>query len=72
MTEPPECGTEDVEFTLSWGDAGGALQGDLVAENVGGRACRLSGKPDVIPIGADGLPLDGMKERGLRSSWTPE
>ena len=34
------------------------LQGDLVAENVGGHACRLSGKPDVIPIGADGLPLD--------------
>ena len=58
MTEPPECGPEDVEFTLSWSDAGGALQGDLVAENVSGHACRLSGKPDVIPLGADGLSLD--------------
>jgi hypothetical protein len=29
----------------------------VIAENVGGRACRLAGKPGVTPLPPDGAPL---------------
>ncbi len=57
--EPPLCGPGDVAMTLVWerrADDDG-LRGQLIAENVGSRACRLPGKPTVTPLEPDGTPL---------------
>ncbi len=56
--EVSECGPEDVEFTIVWQATGdGGLAGRIEAVGVGA-ACRLSGKPTVVPLDADGRPLD--------------
>lgn len=55
---PDECQPEDLEFALTWTPADGGLTGQLEARNVGQRACRLSGKPTLVPIGLDGAELD--------------
>jgi len=54
----PVCEPGDLAMTVRWDpDGSGGLRGQVIAENVGGRACRLPGKPGVAPIGADGTPL---------------
>jgi hypothetical protein len=42
---------------VRWERDGGGLRGQVIAENVSGRACLLPGKPEVNPIGVDGRPL---------------
>jgi hypothetical protein len=57
--EPPRCGPDDLAMAVIWerhGDGDG-LRGQVIAENVGNRACRLSGKPTVTPLEPDGTPL---------------
>ena len=51
------CGPDDIEVEVRWARDGTALRGQLVARNIGGRACRLAGKPTVTPLAADGTPL---------------
>jgi Protein of unknown function (DUF4232) len=54
----PVCEPEDLTVTVRWEpDGSGGLRGQVIAENVGGRACRLPGKPGVAPVGADGTTL---------------
>lgn len=55
--EIPICSSEDVAVTVHWEQAGSGLRGQVIAENVGSRACRLDGKPAVIPLGTDGKSL---------------
>jgi hypothetical protein len=55
---PPECRPDDVEVGLTWQLRNdGALSGWVSVRNRGERACRLSNKPAVIPLAADGSPL---------------
>jgi hypothetical protein len=42
---------------VKWEHNGGALDGQVIAENVSGRACRLENKPVVTPLQPDGTPL---------------
>ena len=60
MAEPdtPEAQPAEVEFSLAWRLEDGHLVGELEARNIGSRAIRLSGKPSLRPVGADGQPLD--------------
>ena len=53
-----EASPDDVTFALTWSEEDGALKGVLEARNVGGRRVRLSGKPQLSPLDADGQPLD--------------
>jgi hypothetical protein len=54
----PVCEPADLTVTVRWArDGTGGLRGQVVAENVGGRSCRLPGKPTVTPVGPDGTPL---------------
>jgi Domain of unknown function (DUF4232) len=53
----PVCGSADLGVALHWEPDGSGLRGQVVAENVGNRACRLPGKPTVAPLGLDGEPL---------------
>lgn len=58
--EAPEealCGPQDVAFEVRWAQDGTGLRGQLVARNVGDRACRLASKPTVTPLAQDGTPL---------------
>lgn len=58
VAETPEAGAGDVELSLSWHAESGYLTGELEALNVSDHAFRLSNKPELIPIGVDGQPLD--------------
>lgn len=53
----PACGPDDLSLTVHWERDGDGLRGQVIAENTGGRACRLLGKPGVAPLGLDGEPL---------------
>lgn len=54
----PLCEPHDLTMSVHWSaDAAGGLRGQVVAQNTGGQACRLPGKPTVRPFGADGTPL---------------
>ena len=55
--EVPSCGPGDLSVTVRWEPDGEGLRGQVIAENTGGRACRLPGKPGVTPLGLDGEPL---------------
>jgi Domain of unknown function (DUF4232) len=55
--EMPACGPDDLSVTVRWERDGDGLRGQVIAENTGGRACRLPGKPGVRPLGLDGKPL---------------
>ena len=55
--ELPACGPADLSVTVRWERDGGGLRGQVIAENTGGRACRLPGKPGIRPLGLDGRPL---------------
>jgi len=56
--EAPEAGPEDVAFTLTWSPDGAGLRGELAVRNVGGHRIRVSGKPQLTPLAADGRPLE--------------
>jgi hypothetical protein len=56
----PEARSDDVEFSLTWLAEDGALKGALTASNVSERRVRLSGKPQLIPLDADGRPLEAV------------
>lgn len=57
--ELPQCGADDVEVRVRWErDDGGGLVGEVVVVNVGGRACRLGGKPTLAPLKSDGERLE--------------
>lgn len=54
----PPCGSDDLAVSVRWFRAtGGGLRGEVVAENVSGRVCRLGRKPGLQPLGLDGQPL---------------
>ncbi|MEU4245875.1 DUF4232 domain-containing protein [Amycolatopsis sp. NPDC026612] len=54
----PPCGSDDLAVSVRWFRAsGGGLRGEVVAENVSGRICRLGRKPGLQPLGLDGQPL---------------
>jgi Protein of unknown function (DUF4232) len=53
----PLCGSDEVVVTVHWQQAGPGLRGQVIAENVGSRACRLDGKPTVTPLATDGTLL---------------
>ena len=55
--EAPLCGAADLAVTVRWEREGTGLRGQVLAENVGGRVCRLAGKPEVSPLAGDGTPL---------------
>lgn len=55
--EAPEARPEDVAFTLAWLPDGDGLRGQLEARNVADHRIRLSGKPRLTPLAADGGPL---------------
>jgi len=55
--EMPACGPDNLSVTVRWERDGSGLRGQVIAENTGGRACRLPGKPGVTPLGLDGRPL---------------
>jgi len=59
-TDAAEASPEDVTFTLTWQAKDGALTGVLEARNVSERPVRLSGKPGLTPLDADGQPLDAV------------
>jgi hypothetical protein len=53
----PPCGSGDLAVDVNWEHDGDGLRGQVVAENVSGRACRLAGKPAVTPMQLGGAPL---------------
>jgi hypothetical protein len=53
----PLCGSEDLAVTVRWETDGTSLRGQVIAQNVASRACRLAGKPGIAPLGLDGTPL---------------
>ena len=54
----PPCGSGDLAVSVRWSRAtSGGLRGEVVAENVSGRVCRLGSKPGLQPLGSDGQPL---------------
>jgi Protein of unknown function (DUF4232) len=53
----PACGSDDLAVSVWWERSGVGLVGQIIVENVGGRTCRLSHKPSVTPLGADGREL---------------
>ena len=54
----PLCGSDDLTVRLHWQEGENhSLRGEVLAENVGPRACRLGMKPGVRPLASDGKPL---------------
>jgi hypothetical protein len=47
----PACGSGDLAVSARWERAGVGLAGQILVENVGGRTCRLSDQPSVVPWG---------------------
>jgi hypothetical protein len=56
-TQAPECRPDEVEISVEWRDDDGALTGEIVIGNVSGSACRISGKPALLPLADDGTPI---------------
>jgi Protein of unknown function (DUF4232) len=54
------CRPDDLAVVVIWERAGTGLRGQVIAENAGGRACRLAGKPAVTPLRPDGSPLPAL------------
>jgi Domain of unknown function (DUF4232) len=59
-TDAAEATSEDLAFALTWSAEDGALKGVLEARNISRRRVRLSGKPRLTPLDAEGRPLDAM------------
>ena len=55
--QAPLCEAADLAVVVRWARDGTGLRGQVLAENVGGRVCRLAGKPEVTPLAGDGTPL---------------
>ena len=55
---PIECEAAEVEVAVVWEERDGGLSGWVSIRNVGAHACRVTGKPAVIPLAANGVPLD--------------
>lgn len=53
----PLCGSDDLSVVVNWEHDGPARHGQVIAENIGGQACRLADKPAVTPLQPDGVPL---------------
>jgi hypothetical protein len=53
----PLCGSDDLAVVVKWEHGSPGLDGQVIAENVSGRACRLAYKPEVTPLHPDGTPL---------------
>jgi hypothetical protein len=53
----PLCGPGDLAMTVVWERDGAGLRGQVIARNIGARACRLAGKPAVTPLALGGTPL---------------
>jgi hypothetical protein len=53
----PPCGSDDLAVVVRWERDGTGLRGQVIAENVGNRACQLANKPTVAPLHSDGTPL---------------
>src|SRR5258708_21249076 len=53
----PPCGSGDLAVVVSWEHDCDGLLGQVIAENVSGRACRLESKPGVTPLQPGGAPL---------------
>jgi hypothetical protein len=53
----PLCGSDDLVVVVNWERDGPGLRGQVIAENVSGRAGRLANKPGVTPLRPDGEPL---------------
>jgi hypothetical protein len=51
-----QCGSDDLAVVELERD-GPALRGQVIAENVSGRACQIENKPGVTPLRPDGTPL---------------
>ncbi|MBV8196030.1 MAG: DUF4232 domain-containing protein [Candidatus Dormibacteraeota bacterium] len=70
----PYCGPDEIEASLAWTmtDRGG-LSGRLTLRNVGNRACRVGGKPEITPLAVNGAPLPTQHIITLEKrvpSWT--
>jgi hypothetical protein len=59
-TDAAQASSDDVTFALTWSDEDGALRGVLEARNVSDHRVRLSGKPQLTPLDADGQPLGAV------------
>jgi hypothetical protein len=58
VDEVREARPDDLELSLAWDDDDvGRLVGELRARNISTTSVRLSGKPDLRPLGVDGTPL---------------
>ncbi len=55
--QAPLCEAADLAVVVRWARDGTGLRGQVLAESVGGRVCRLAGKPEVTPLAGDGTPL---------------
>jgi hypothetical protein len=53
-----ECQADHADVSVVWHDEDGSLRGWVEVRNVGDRPCRLSGKPSITPLSADGSRLD--------------
>ena len=64
----PPCGSDDLAVSVRWERAGVGLEGQVLVENVSSRTCRLSDKPSVVPLRADGhdLPVEVLITMELR------
>ncbi|HEY0998317.1 MAG TPA: DUF4232 domain-containing protein [Streptosporangiaceae bacterium] len=52
-----QCGSDDLAIVVSWERDSPGLRGQVIAENVSDRACRIENKPGVTPLQRDGTPL---------------
>ena len=55
--DAPLCEAADLAVVVHWERDGTGLRGQVLAENVSGRVCRLPGKPEVTPLTGDGTAL---------------
>ncbi len=53
-----EASPAEVTLALTWQSEDGALRGKLEVCNTSGHRVRLSGKPRLCPLGAEGNPLE--------------
>ena len=53
----PPCGSDDLAVVVRWERDDNGLRGQLTAENISARACKLGYKPTVTPLRPDGTPL---------------
>ncbi len=58
MADQHEATEAELAWSLAWSNTnGGGLRGRLIARNASARPVRLSGKPGLVPLDHDGVPL---------------